>query len=75
MSGLRFVPGNLVWLWGAVLEKGVTPKFHEPWTGPYKVTKRLSDNTYDIQDETKKKTKIVHFGCLKKATLTPVTLY
>ena len=55
--------------------KGVAPKFHEPWTGPYKVTKRLSDITYEIQDETKKKTKIVHFDRLKKATLTLVKLY
>ena len=33
MSGLRFAPGNLVWLWSPVVEKGVAFKFHEPWTG------------------------------------------
>ena len=74
MSGLRFSPGNLVWLWSPVVEKGVAPKFHEPWTGPYKVTKRLSDITYEIHDEAKNKTKIVHFDRLKKATLSPVKL-
>ena len=74
MSGIRFSPGNLVWLWSPVVEKGVAPKFHEPWTGPYKVTKRLSDITYEIHDEAKNKTKIVHFDRLKKATLSPVKL-
>ena len=46
MPGLRFVPCNLVWLWSPVVEKGVAPTFHEPWTGPYKVTKRLSEIMY-----------------------------
>ena len=54
MSGIRFAPDDLVWLWSPVLEKGVAPKFYEPWTGPYMVTKRLSDITYEIQDQAKK---------------------
>ena len=61
MSGLRFSPGDSVWLWSPVVGKGVAPKFHEPWTGPYTVTKILSDITYEIQDQAKIKTKIVHF--------------
>ena len=75
MSCLRFSPGDSVWLWSPVVEKGVSPKFHEPWTGPYTVTKRLSDIMYEIQNQAKKKTKIVHFDRLKKATLNPVKLY
>ena len=74
MSGLRFAPGDMVWLYRPVIEKGVAPKFHEPWTGPYKVTKRLSDITYEIQDEAKSKTKIVHLDRIKKATLKQVKL-
>ena len=72
--GSRFFHNSFVWLWSPVVEKGVAPKFHEPWTGPYKVITRLSDITYDIHDEAKNKTKIVDFGRLKKATLSPVKL-
>ena len=64
-----------MWLWSPVVEKGVASKFHELWTGPNTVTKRLSDITYEIQDQVKKKTKIVHFDRLTKATLNPVKLY
>ena len=39
------------------------------------MTKRLSDITFEIQNQSKKKTKIVHFDRLKKATLTPVKLH
>ena len=75
ISGIRFAPGDLVWLWSPVVDKGVGFKFHEPWTWPYTVTKRLSDITYEIQDQAKIKTKIVHFDRLKKATLNHVKLY
>ena len=34
-KGARFQQGNLVWQWSPVPEKGVAPKFHEPWTGQY----------------------------------------
>ena len=57
-----------MWLWSSVPEKGVAPKFHEPWTGPYKVEKRISDVTYEISDAVKKTKKVVHFDRLKKAT-------
>ena len=50
MSGIRFAFGDLVWLWSPVVEKNVVPKFHEPWTEPYTVIKRLSNITYEIQD-------------------------
>ena len=39
-----------VWLWSPVLEKGVTPKFHEPWTGPMKISRGISDATYKVHD-------------------------
>ena len=48
--GERFKPGISVWFWSPVIPKGVAPKFHEPWTGQFKVTKRLSDVTYEILD-------------------------
>ena len=31
----RFKPGDSVWFWSQAVKKGVAPKFHEPWTGPY----------------------------------------
>ena len=71
MSGNLFASGDLVWLWSPVVEKSVAPKFLEPWTGPYTVTKRLSDIKYEIQDQAK----IVHFDRLKKATLNSVKQY
>ena len=67
--GERFKPGDSVWLWSPAVKKGIAPKFYEPWTGPYKVTKRLSDVTYEILDVAQKSKKVVHFDRLKKATV------
>ena len=38
------------------------------------MTKKFSDVTYEIHDEAKNKTKIVHFDRFKKATLSPFKL-
>ena len=51
------------------------PQVSQTVNWPYKVTNRLSDITYKIQDLTKQKTKIVLFDRLKKATLNVVKLY
>ena len=63
-SGKRFKQGESVWLHMPVLEKGVAPKFQEPWTGPVKVKKQLSAVTYEIQDMANKTSKAVYFDCL-----------
>ena len=47
-QGERFRVGDSVWLWSPVLEKGMAPKIHEPWTGPVKISKRISDVTYEV---------------------------
>ena len=52
-------------------KKGIAMKCHEPWTGPYKVTKRLSDVTYEILDVARKSKKVVYLDRLKKATVKP----
>ena len=39
-QGTRYSVGDSVWLWSPVPKKGVAPKFHEPWTGPFEVSKR-----------------------------------
>ena len=74
MSKIRFAPRDLVCLRSPFVDKGVVPKFLEPWTKLYTVTKTLCDITYEIQVKTTTKTKIVHFDRLKKATLNPVIL-
>ena len=71
IHGKHFKPNENVWLWSPVIPKGVAPKFHEPWTGPLKVTKRLSDVTYEILDVGRKTTKIVHFDPLKESIVKP----
>ena len=71
-QGSRYSVGDSVWLWSPVPKKGVAPKFHEPWTGPYKISKRLSDVTYELLDVSKNIKKIVYFDHFKKATVDPV---
>ena len=61
-----YAPGNLVWLHSPVIGKGKSCKLHHPWTGPYKVIKKLSDATYRIQKlQGRKQHKMVHFDQLK----------
>jgi hypothetical protein len=43
------------------------------WTGPYTVVRKLSDITYEIQNETDGKLKIVHVDHLKRVVLSNVT--
>ena len=68
-QGTRYSVGDSVWLWSPVPNKRVALKFHEPWTGPVEVSKRLSDVIYELLDVAKNSNKIVHFDCLKKATV------
>ena len=42
--------GDLVWLHSSVVPRGASRKFHRPWTGPYKIVKKLADITYRIQN-------------------------
>ena len=60
-----------MWLHTSVLEKGVPPKFHEPWKKTFKVTKQLSDVKYEIQTIANKTSIKVHFDRLKCATVRP----
>ena len=66
-SGFPHQPGSLVWLFNPVVPKGRAKKFHKPWSGPFKVISRLSDNTYRIKNTRRPfKTKVVHFDRLKQ---------
>ena len=42
--------GDLVWLHSSVVPRDASRKFHHPWTGPYKIIKKLADVTYRIQN-------------------------
>ena len=49
VHGELYQVGDHVWLHTTVLARGNTKKLHHPWTGPYRVVKRLSNSTDRIQ--------------------------
>lgn len=57
--------GEKVWLFTPAVPKGDSRKFHRPWTGPYRVLKRLSEVNYRIQHLQNYKKQVVHFDRLK----------
>ena len=63
--GEPFKVGDLVYH-NPVVPKGKCRKLHCPWTGPFGVIKRISDNVYRIQDTNNtKKRQVIHFDMLK----------
>jgi len=53
-------------LFNPVIPRGSFKKFHKPWTGPYQVVKKLSENNYHIKNTRRPfKVKVVHFDRLK----------
>ena len=66
VHGEPYQVGDQVWLHTTVLAHGNTKKLHHPWTGPYRVVKRISDSTYRIQlHSNPRKRTVVHFDRLK----------
>ena len=66
VHGNPYQEGDLVWLHSSVVPSGQSRKFHQPWTGPFKVVRQLSDCTYRIQGTTgQEKRIVVHFDRLK----------
>ena len=66
IHGKPFDKDTLVWLHSTVIPRGCSRKFHHPWTGPYRVIKRISDVTYRIQSVGgRRKRLVVHFDRLK----------
>eukprot|EP00731_Ephydatia_muelleri_P000931 Em0001g931a len=70
VHGKQYEPGDLVWLHTPVVPKGKPRKLHCPWTGPFRVVKRLSAVTYRILDlrriaVRRRKRMVVHFDRLK----------
>ena len=57
--------GEKVWLFTPAVPRGDSRKLHRPWTGPYKVLKKLSEVNYRIQHLQNYKKRVVHFDRLK----------
>ena len=56
----------MVYLYNPVMKPGLTRRFHKPWTGPFKVVKKISDLNYRIVDQ-HGKLQVVHVNRLKRA--------
>ena len=55
--------GDLVWLHFPVVSHGSSHKLYHPWTGPYKIVKKLSDITYPIKScRGRRHRLVVHFN-------------
>ena len=66
VHGDLFAVGSLVWLHSPVVARGKSRKLHHPWTGPYRVIKRISEATYRIQNTIgNRKRLVVQFDRLK----------
>ena len=67
VHGREFQVGELVWLNNPVVPRGRSRKLHCPWTGPFKVIKKISPVVYRLQDKRpgSRKRVVVHFDRLK----------
>ena len=66
VHGNPFNEGDWVWLHSVVIPRGQAKKFHRPWTGPFKIVRRIGDATYRIQDlRNRRRRVVVHFDRLK----------
>lgn len=61
-----FHAGDVVWLFSSFRKKGLAKKLMRPWTGPYRIVKRINDLVYKIQLTPNSKPKIVHRNRLWK---------
>ena len=67
VHGSPFEEGDLVWLHSPVPKRGLPRKLHQPWTGPFRVVRRLSDANYRIQNVMAPRQRlVVHFDRLKR---------
>jgi transposase InsO family protein len=57
---------DFVWLYNPKRKKGIATKLSCHWSGPYMITKRISDIIYRIQTNRMSKPKIVHYDRLKR---------
>jgi hypothetical protein len=56
----------LVYLYHPALKPGLSKKLAKPWSGPWQITKKISELNYKIVDK-KGKRQVVHIDRLKKS--------
>jgi hypothetical protein len=61
----HFSSNDLVYFYNPALKPGLTRKFRRPWTGPYKITRKITEMNYEIVDQNDKK-QLVHVNRLKR---------
>ena len=66
IHGKPFKKHDLVWLHSKVIPRRVGRKLHSPWTGPFRVVKKLSDTVCCLQNSPSSRHRlVVHFDRLK----------
>ena len=66
VHGRPYECGDLVWLHSPAVPRGQSKKLRRPWTGPFRVVRKLSDAVYRIQHaQAPRQRLVVHFDCLK----------
>jgi hypothetical protein len=61
-----FEVNDLVYLYTPVTKPGLSRKFKKTWSGPLKVTKKISELNYELEDQRNRK-RVVHINRMKKA--------
>ena len=66
VHGKPYQKGDYVWLHSPMGKREASKKLYHPWSGPYRVVKKLSEANYRIEQFQGRRTrKIVHFDRLK----------
>ena len=66
VHGRSFAVGDLVWLFSPAVPRGHSKKLYHPWSGPHRITAKLSESDYQIKKLVgKRKIQVVHFDRLK----------
>jgi hypothetical protein len=62
----EFKVQDLVYLYNPAIKPGLSKKFAKPWSGPWQITKKISELNYEIIDQ-KGKRQVGHVNRLKKS--------
>jgi hypothetical protein len=64
----NFQVRNFVYFYNPAIKPGLTKKFQFPWSGPFEITRMISDLNYEVADQNVKR-QIVHVNRLKELTI------